>query len=454
MTQKIKPALPSGTRDFLPNQMQKRNYLFSEIKSVFEQYGYQPIDTPVFENLTTLTGKYGDEGDQLLYKILNQGDFLKEVPAQVAAEKDSKKMVNYITDKGLRYDLTVPLARYVVMHQNDLTFPFKRYHIAPVWRGDRPQKGRYREFYQCDADVIGSDSLFNELELVQLFIAVFKKIKLPDVTIRISNRKILAGLVEVMGAEELFGTIVTIIDKIDKIGKEKVIAEISEKGLSESQLAILNKYLSFSGDNTAHLAFLKNFFSENETGTKGVEELAFVATQSDESYVKIDLTLARGLNYYTGFIVEVVSNEVGIGSIASGGRYENLTEMFGGKNMSGVGISFGIERIYDIMEEKQKWPEQIAGGVEVLVVALSETILPQAFQLVSTFRENAVSAELFLGNVKKNKQLNYAAAKGITHIIEIGESEIASQNFRLKNLQTKEEKFGSIATLITYIKAQ
>ena len=441
MENKIKPAMPSGTRDFLPQQVMKRNFLFNQIKSVFEQYGFQPIDTPVLENLATLTGKYGDEGDQLLFKILNQGDFLKDVSAENLASKDSKKVQTQITDRGLRYDLTVPLARYVVMHQNDLTFPFKRYHIAPVWRGDRPQKGRYREFYQCDADIIGSDSLFNEIELVNLFITVFKKINLANITIRISNRKILTGLAEVIGATDFFNSLVIIIDKIDKIGVDKAIDELIAKGLTTDQVEKIKKYLTFSGSNAATLAFLEDFFSNSEIGKKGVEELAFVANKADENFVKIDLTLARGLNYYTGFIVEVVSNEVGIGSIASGGRYENLTEMFGGKNMSGVGISFGVERIYDILEELNKWSAQILAGVEILVVPMQENLQEFSFELVTNLRNNDIGAELFLGNVKKNKQMNYAESKGIRHIIEIGEAEKDKGVFRIKNRITKEEQF-------------
>lgn len=439
---KVKASLPSGTRDFLPQEVAKRNYLFSVIKSVFEKYGFQQIETPVLENIATLTGKYGDEGDQLLFKILNSGDFLKDANAEILANKDSKKLTPQIADRGLRYDLTVPLARYVVQHQGDLTFPFKRYHIAPVWRADRPQKGRYREFYQCDADVIGSDSLINEVELTNIFAEVFDALKL-NVTIRINSRKILEAIAIYANVREQLTELTTAIDKFDKVGLDGVTKELNERGFAAERVEKINTLLQIKS-----LHELKKIIGENE----GITELETVLRLANIPNVEFDITLARGLNYYTGVIWEIKSNDTQFGSIGSGGRYANLTELFGGQNMSGVGISFGVERVYDAMNELNLFPETVLQGVQILFVAREPQLENFAFEQVQKLRTNGISAELFLGNVKKQKYFNYAEAKGIAFMSEVGSDEAEHGIFRVKNLKTREEKRLSLEELVAELK--
>lgn len=466
---KIKPALSKGTRDFLPKEVARRNYIFDTIKSVFAKYGFEQIETPAIEKLETLTGKYGEEGDKLLFKILNSGDFLEEPNFEKDDNEKEQRTVQFgarvgrrdkrlidiawaeiartlgvekkellssiqsrITEKGLRYDLTVPLARYVVQHQDDLAFPFKRFHIGPVWRADRPQKGRYQEFYQCDADVIGTNSLYNEVELTSIYAEVFAKLGM-NVTIRINNRKILEGLVAYAGCAEHLTAITIIIDKLDKVGLEGVKTDLDKLGLGLEQKEKIIALLQVKTLNE-----LKPLFAEIEVGKKGIEELAMVLGQLETGNVLFDITLARGLNYYTGVIWEVVSNDAKMGSIASGGRYDNLTEMFGGQNMSGVGISFGIERIYDVMEELNLFPETIAQGVQVLFVPRDISVEEFTFQQVQTLRKEGIAAEIFLGNVKKQKQFTYAEQKNIAYLVEVGDNEKNTGLFRLRNAKTRE----------------
>ena len=443
---KVKPQNPKGTRDFLPQQVAKRNFIFSTIKSVFRQYGFEEIETPALERLETLTGKYGDEGDKLLFKILNSGDYLKSLPADI--DGNSQLATKYIAEKGLRYDLTVPLARYAVQHQNDIVFPFRRFHIGPVWRADRPAKGRYQEFYQCDADIIGSTSLINEVELTKIYVDVFKKLGL-DVTIKVNNRKVLDGIVNVAGCPQLLTEVTVAIDKFDKIGIDGVRRELGNAGLSDEQIASIENLLEADT-----LDAIKAKFGGNETGLNGVAEMDYVFNLTDSTNVKFDVKLARGLNYYTGTIWEVAANGVDMGSIASGGRYDNLTEMFGGQGMSGVGISFGIERIYDVMEELNVFPENIAQGVKILFVPRDASNEEYAFKLATIARTEGISAEVFLGKAKKNKHFGYAATKGINYMVEVGDNEQQSRHFRLRNVvEHKEEGTGfSLEELMQHLK--
>lgn len=433
---KVKPSLPSGTRDFLPQEVAKRNYIFGIIKSVFEQYGFQQIETPVLENLGTLTGKYGEEGDQLLFKVLNSGDYLKDVNAETLSNKDSKKLTPEIADRGLRYDLTVPLARYVVQHQNDLVFPFKRYHIAPVWRADRPQKGRYREFYQCDADIIGSNSLLNEVELTQIFSKVFSTLKL-NTEIRINNRKILEAIAVYASCEDKLEAMTVAIDKLDKIGIEGINNELLNRGFTDEQINKVKQVLVVKD-----LAELTTLFTSIPVGLQGIEELTYVMKLASSPSVIFDVTLARGLNYYTGVIWEIKSLDSSMGSIGSGGRYANLTEMFGGRDMSGVGISFGVERIYDIMEELKLFPQDALKTTEVLFVHFSEANRDFAFPLVQQLRNANVSTELYPDKAKMEKQMKYANAKGIPYVVVIGDNEMQSGKLAVKDMRsgTQEEK--------------
>ncbi len=450
---KIKPALSKGTRDFLPEEIAKRNFLFDTIKKVFLKYGFQQIETPAIERLETLTGKYGEEGDKLLFKILNSGDFLKDTPADLLAEKNSRETLKHIAEKGLRYDLTVPLARYVVQHQEHLAFPFRRFHIGQVWRADRPQKGRYQEFYQCDADVIGSESLYNEIELVSIFSEVFQALKFDNVELKISNRKILAGLAEVMQAEDKFTALTIAIDKLDKVEKVKVLADLQLDGFNENQLKLLNEYLSISGSNDEKLAQLKTYFSANETALAGIRELEFVINASHlspfTSHLSIDQTLARGLNYYTGFIIEVKNHSGSLrSSIGSGGRYDNLTEMFGGRNMPGVGISFGIERIYDIMEELNLFPADITQGTKVLLAYFDEPSQQYAFNVLQQLRAAGIPSEMYPSVSKLAKQLDYANKKKIPFAIIIGSEEMQSGLLTFKNLNEGTQQKSEINTIL------
>lgn len=433
---KVKPSLPSGTRDFLPQEVAKRNYIFGIIKSVFEQYGFQQIETPVLENLSTLTGKYGEEGDQLLFKVLNSGDYLKDADAETLSNKDSKKLTSQIADRGLRYDLTVPLARYVVQHQNDLVFPFKRYHIAPVWRADRPQKGRYREFYQCDADIIGSNSLLNEVELTLIFSKIFLALNL-NTEIRINNRKILEAIAVYASCEDKLETMTVAIDKLDKIGIEGINNELLNRGFTEEQINKVKQVLVVK-----NLEELTALFASIPVGLQGIEELAHVMKLASSPSVVFDVTLARGLNYYTGVIWEIKSLDSAMGSIGSGGRYANLTEMFGGRDMSGVGISFGVERIYDIMEELKLFPQDALKSTEVLFVHFSEANRDFAFPLVQQLRNANVATELYPDKAKMEKQMKYANAKGIPYVVVIGDNEMLSGKLAVKDMRsgTQEEK--------------
>jgi histidyl-tRNA synthetase len=445
---KIKPSLSKGTRDFLPSEVAKRNYIFNTIKTVLCKYGFEEIETPAIERLETLTGKYGEEGDKLLFKILNSGDYLKDVPKEELAAGNSQLATKYIAEKGLRYDLTVPLARYVVQHQDDLAFPFKRFHIGPVWRADRPQKGRYQEFYQCDADVIGSNSLLNEVELTKIYLEVFEKLGLA-VTVQINHRKILSGIAHYWGVpDDKFSDFIIIIDKLDKIGYDGVVKEFQKAGfefrgaesLDERGLVEFKEGLLKTSSDWESLFTKMNEekFFNSETGKTGTYELKQILKHFRYgAHVAFHPFLARGLTYYTGTIWEVICKDVQMGSIASGGRYDNLTEMFGGQNMSGVGISFGIERIYDVMEELNLFPESISEGVKILLVPRDESVEEFAFQQTQLLRDAGIPAEIFLGNVKKQKHFNYVEQKNIGYIVEIGTNEADSKKFRLRNTRTR-----------------
>jgi len=446
---KIKPSLPKGTRDFGPTELRKRQYIFNTIKRVFEKYGFQPIETPVMENLSTLEGKYGEEGDKLLFRILNSGDNLSEIQNSKNDIQTNKELIQKISEKGLRYDLTIPFARYVVMHQNDITFPFKRYQIQPVWRADRPQKGRYREFYQCDADVVGSDSLLNEVELVLIYAEVFEKLDI-DVTIQLNNRKILAGFTEVLNIAEKQTAFTVILDKLDKIGKEKVAEEFAAIGISEKASEIL-AFVS-GKNNEEQIEFLKSFLAESKTGKKGIEEIEFLLKLS--AIPKLNITLARGLDYYTGTIFEVKANNLQMGSIGGGGRYDNLTGVFGLQGVSGVGISFGIERIYDVMEELDLFNQLNldVATTKIMFVNFGGESELTAFNYVQQIRAEDISAEIYPANTKMDKQMKYANAKKIPFVAFVGDEEIKTQTIQLKNMITGEQKAYSIQQAIDILK--
>jgi histidyl-tRNA synthetase len=434
-----KPSIPKGTRDFLPDEMIRRNYIFNTIKNVFEKYAYLPIETPSMENLSTLMGKYGEEGDRLLFKILNSGDFMAGVNFN---EGTSYQLAPKICEKGLRYDLTVPFARFVVQHRDKLVFPFKRYQMQPVWRADRPQKGRYREFYQCDVDVIGTKSLLQEVELLQITYEIFVVFKIP-VVIKINNRKILSGMAEVIGLPEKITDICVAIDKIDKIGKENVFAELKEREIPEEAIAKIEPFFDFSGKNEEKLTFLSQFFAESEIGKMGVEELKTVFAYCQEVGIcepELDITLARGLNYYTGAIFEVKAMNVAMGSISGGGRYDDLTGIFGLKDMSGVGISYGAERIYDVLNECNLFPNEIGTPVKVLFLNFGETEELYALKALAELRKNEIASEIYPDRAKIGKQMSYANAKQIPYVIMAGEEEIKESLFTLKNMETGEQK--------------
>ena len=438
MTQQ-KPSIPKGTRDFLPEEMIKRNYIFNTIRKVFEKYAYLPIETPSMENLSTLLGKYGEEGDRLLFKILNSGDFMSGVNFQ---DETSHKLATKICEKGLRYDLTVPFARFVVQHRDKLTFPFKRYQMQPVWRADRPQKGRYREFYQCDVDVIGTKSLLQEVELLQITNEIFEAFKIP-ILIKINNRKILSGMAEVIGLPEKIVDICVAIDKIDKIGKENVFAELREREIPEDAITKIAPFFDFLGKNEDKIAFLERFFEKSEIGKEGINELKTVFLYCKEVGIdepELDITLARGLNYYTGAIFEVKATGVAMGSISGGGRYDDLTGIFGLKDMSGVGISYGAERIYDILNECNLFPAEIGTPVKTLLLNFGEKEELYALKALSELRKNNIASELYPDNVKIGKQMSYANAKQIPFVIMTGEEEMKESLFTLKNMETGEQK--------------
>lgn len=451
-----KPSIPKGTRDFSPEVVTKRTYIFDTIRSVFKKYGYQPIETPTMENLSTLTGKYGDEGDQLIFKILNSGDYLSKASEDKLSAKNSKALTSEISEKALRYDLTVPFARYVVMHQNEIALPFKRYQIQPVWRADRPQKGRYREFYQCDADVVGSESLLNEAEFILIYDEALSLLGFKDFEIRINNRKILAGIAEVVGKPELLIDMTVAIDKLDKIGFEGVSKELMEKGFSSNDIKTLTPIINLSGDNENKLATIKSILSNSEIGLKGIAELEevfsyFQSFKLKNAKVILDITLARGLNYYTGAIFEVKTNEVAMGSIGGGGRYDDLTGMFGLKNLTGVGISFGADRIYDVMEELKLFPENTLATSTILITHFDEKAFTYALPLLQKLRDANISSELYPNITKMQKQMKYANDKGIPYVIVIGDEEMNEGILSFKNMHSGEQQKLNIDQIIAQL---
>lgn len=438
-----KPSIPKGTRDFSPAEMLRRNYIFDTIKGVFQLYGYVPIETPAMENLDTLLGKYGEEGDKLLFKILNSGDFLSKAQPDMLAAGDSAKLTGQISEKGLRYDLTVPFARFVVQHQSELNFPFKRYQIQPVWRADRPQRGRYREFFQCDVDVVGSDSLLNEVELIQIVDEVYQKLNIR-VVVKLNNRKILAGIAEYIGAGDRLVDITVAIDKLDKIGAEKVNLELSERGLSAAAIEKLQPVLALQGSNEEKLESLSELLADSEVGSKGIAEVKTVLEHCQaldlQSQVELDLTLARGLNYYTGAIFEVKALDVAIGSITGGGRYDDLTGIFGLKGVSGVGISFGADRIFDVLNQLELYPDEVETASQLLFVNFGEQEAAHALMLAKRLRKEGIRCELFPDAAKMKKQMTYADKKGIRYVAILGESELKEGVLTLKDMQSGEQK--------------
>lgn len=447
-----KPSIPKGTRDFSPADVAKRNYIFSKIKHHFELFGYQPIETPSFENSETLMGKYGEEGDRLIFKILNSGDFLDKISKEELIELDAKKMTGKISEKALRYDLTVPFARYVVQHQNEIEFPFKRYQIQPVWRADRPQKGRFREFYQCDADVVGSNSLLQEVELIQLYDAVFTELGLEGVTIKMNNRKILSGIAEVIGAKDKLIDFTVALDKLDKIGEDGVKKEMLEKGISNEAIVKIQPLFQFSGTMTEKLTRLSQLLATSEEGLKGVAELQFICDTIAQlglrkSILELDVTLARGLNYYTGAIFEVSAPGVAMGSIGGGGRYDDLTGIFGLKNMSGVGISFGLDRIFLVLEELQLFPDTVTTATQVLFLNTSEEQLLPILKAIQLLRQANIKAELYPDITKLDKQFKHAERRGIPFVVK----EIKDTILTVKTIQSGDQEEITIAGLIQKI---
>jgi histidyl-tRNA synthetase len=452
-----KPSIPKGTRDFSPAEVAKRNYIFSIIKSNFEKFGFQPIETPSFENSETLMGKYGEEGDRLIFKILNSGDFLAKAEDTLLSDKNSLKVTSQISEKALRYDLTVPFARYVVQHQNEIEFPFKRYQIQPVWRADRPQKGRFREFFQCDADVVGSTSLWQEVELVQLYDSVFSQLGLKGTTIKINNRKILSGIAEVIGASDKLIDFTVALDKLDKIGEDGVKKEMIEKGISEEAIEKVQPLFNFTGTINEKIDKLSNLLSSSEEGKKGVEELQFICETIQElglqtASLDLDVTLARGLNYYTGAIFEVAApKEVAMGSIGGGGRYDDLTGIFGLKNMSGVGISFGLDRIALVIEELNLFPETVLATSKAIFINFGDKEALYSMKAIAKLRANNIKVELYPDNTKIGKQFQHADKRGIPFAILVGEEEMNNSEFTLKNLATGEQQKVDFATLVTLL---
>lgn len=452
-----KPSIPKGTRDFLPAEVAKRNYIYSTIRKSFEVYGFSPIETPSFELSSTLLGKYGEEGDRLIFKILNSGEKVKKADLDALKEGNLARFSNSISEKALRYDLTVPFARFVVQHQNDLSFPFKRYQIQPVWRADRPQHGRYQEFYQCDADVVGSDSLLYEVDFVLLFDEVLSNLNIPDFTIKINNRKILSGIAEICGEADKIITITVAIDKLDKVGIEGVVKELSEKGVSETALEKIMPLFDISGNTDSRLSQMKEYLAESEIGQEGIRELEFVLEKVNSLGVKsakieFDVTLARGLNYYTGAIFEVKANGVKMGSICGGGRYDDLTSVFGMKDMSGVGISFGADRIYDVITELDLFPDTVDNNLELLFVNFGENEQNYCLTLVKEIRSHGISCEIYPSAVKMKKQMKYANDRGVKNLALIGQNEIDANTILLKNMETGEQKSMLLEEVITLLK--
>ena len=450
-----KPSIPKGTRDFSPVEMAKRNYIFDTIKEVYRLHGFQQIETPSMETLSTLLGKYGEEGDRLLFKVLNSGNFLSSLSSEDLDEGNSAKSAHKISEKGLRYDLTVPFARYVVMHRNEVTFPFKRYQIQPVWRADRPQKGRYREFFQCDADIVGSDSLLNEVELMLIIDEVFSRLDIR-VSVKLNNRKILAGIAEVIGEADKITAITVAIDKLDKIGLEKVNDELASNGISEAAIWKLQPFLQLSGNTREKLEELKQVLASSEIGLEGIREVAYILDKADRVSLRnelvLDLTLARGLNYYTGAIIEVKALDAEIGSIAGGGRYDNLTGIFGMPGVSGVGISFGADRIYDVLQQLGLFPDSFTRSTDLLFVNFGEQEVEWLLPAVKQLRETGISCELYPEAAKMKKQMTYADNNHIPFVALVGEKEMQEGTIGLKNMETGEQKSCSLQELIDTVK--
>ena len=455
-----KPSIPKGTRDFGPLEMAKRNYIFNTVRRVFELYGFKQIETPAMENLSTLMGKYGEEGDKLLFKILNSGDFLHGMTADEVASTSTAKLAAKFCEKGLRYDLTVPFARYVVQHREELQLPFKRFQIQPVWRADRPQKGRYREFYQCDVDVVGSDSLLNEVELRQITDTVFSDFGVR-VQIKINNRKILTGIAEVIGEADKIVDITVAIDKLDKIGLDAVNDELRQDGISEQAIEKLQPIIKLEGSNAQKLDVIADVLKDSEIGMKGVEEMRFILSAlgaldgekgSLNNELQLDLTLARGLNYYTGAIFEVKAKDVQIGSITGGGRYDNLTGIFGMPGLSGVGISFGADRIYDVLNQLDLYPKEAVNGTQVLFINFGEKEIAYCMPIAQLMRKNGVSTEVYADSVKMKKQMNYANATGVSFVALVGENEMNEGKVTLKNMQTGEQQMVTPEEMLAIVK--
>jgi histidyl-tRNA synthetase len=450
-----KPAIPKGTRDFLPSDVYKRTYIFDTIKQVFKLYGFAPIETPSFELSGTLLGKYGDEGDRLIFRILNSGEKMKKADVEALKNDNLSRFANSLAEKALRYDLTVPFARFVVQHQNELSFPFKRYQIQPVWRADRPQHGRYQEFYQCDADVVGSDSLLYEIELVQIFDAVLTKLNLPGFSIKINNRKLLTGIAEVSGEADRIVDITVAIDKLDKIGEEGVLEELKSKGISVNAIERIKPLFQLNGTNHEKLNLMKAFLSSSQIGMKGIEELEFVLNSVERiglerGEVEFDVTLARGLNYYTGAIFEVKASDVKMGSICGGGRYDDLTGLFGLKGLSGVGISFGADRIYDVLNELDLFPKEVNSGLSVLFVNFGVKEVEKCLELANSLRKIGVDCEIYPSASKLQKQMKYANDRGVKFTVLLGENELNSENLMLKNMDSGEQITLNCSELVNY----
>lgn len=450
-----KPSIPKGTRDFSPLEMMRRTYMFDTIRRVFRTYGYAPLETPAMENLSTLMGKYGEEGDKLLFKILNSGDFLSEATDEELASRNTLKLAPKLCEKGLRYDLTVPFARFVVMHRNEISFPFKRYQIQPVWRADRPQKGRYREFYQCDADVVGSDSLLNEVELILMTDEVFHRFGIRT-CIKVNNRKILSGIAEIIGEPDKIVDITVAIDKLDKIGLEKVNEELREKNISEKAIALLQPIILLQGTNREKLQTLQSVLASSEIGMKGIEELTYILDKVENANLRatfeIDLTLARGLNYYTGAIFEVKALDVQIGSITGGGRYDNLTGVFGMPGVSGVGISYGADRIFDVLNQLELYPKDSLKTTQIMFVNFGKTEEEYCIACAGQLRKEGIRTEIYPEASKMKKQMGYADAKQIPYVALAGENEIAAGKITVKNMSSGEQKLLSVDELIALFK--
>jgi histidyl-tRNA synthetase len=450
-----KVSTPKGTRDFSPIVLAKRNYIFDTIRKVYQTYGFMPLETPSMENLSTLTGKYGDEGDRLIFKILNSGNYLKKADKKAIEDNDSKALIKTISEKGLRYDLTVPFARFVAQNQNDIAFPFKRFQIQPVWRADRPQKGRYREFFQCDADVVGNNSLLCEVELIQIYHEVFNKLNLSGLTISLNNRKILAGIAEVLGAKDKLIDLTVAIDKLDKIGKDKVFEELISKGFSEENLNKISPLFELNGSSKEKISKMKEYLSSSAEGLKGLEELEYVydiCTKFDVDNLEFDVTLARGLDYYTGAIFEIKVNDGSMGSLGGGGRYDNLTEVFGLKDISGVGISFGADRIYDVMDSRELFPDTLSQFLEVIFINFGEESSMKALSYLKELRSQNIKAELYPSNAKMKKQMKYADARNTKFVVLLGEDEIQRNVLSVKNMEDGSQSEMSIEELIKTLK--